>query len=378
VTSTSAEDANPSPLAAPTHASDGDLPHVCVVIPVYNGSHEVLQTLTSALSQVYPSFDVLAIDDGSRDDSSGTIERFLKDHPGAVRVLRHDGNWGLSRTLNHGLRETTGPAVLVLHQDITLAHSDWMANAVRDLDRGLRVAVATGNYGLPATREVDFAQRVFGVMRRQFHASPDHGLESVTFSEFKCDLVRRSAIDAVGGFPERFRIAGEDLWVSCALRAQGWEILKDYSLRSVQRFSGPATSISGNLRKEFTFGKAIAGTLIRFRTALARGLQRTPYSRSRSWNRASQPFVVLGLILTLILWALTGNPLILAIFGGLLVARLIYYVVRLYPGLRQIIGRSGRALAESALGAPLGVVTDFSYTVGLGAGILGWALGRKL
>ena len=378
MTSTNDEDGSPSPSAAPAFPMDGSSPHVSVVVPVFNGSREVVQTLTSILAQEYPSFDVLVIDDGSRDDSGATIERFLKDRSQVVRLLRHDGNWGLSRTLNHGFRETTGPAVLLLHQDISLAHSDWMAQAVRDLYGDPRAAVVTGNYGLPAIGEVDFTQRVFGVMRRQFHVSPDHGVESVTFSEFKCDLVCRSAVEAVGGFPERFRIAGEDLWVSCALRAQGSEILKDYALRSVQRFSGPATSVSGNFRKEFTFGRAIAGTLIRFRTALARGLQRTPYSRSRSWNRASQPFVVLTLILSLILGALTGNLLFLAVFVGLLVARLIYYAVRLYPGLRRIIGRAWRALAESVVGAPLGIVTDFAYTAGLGAGILGWAIGRKL
>ena len=378
MTSTSDENPIPSPSAAPTVPPDGAPPHVSVVVPVYNGAREVVQALTSALAQEYPSFDVLVIDDGSRDDSGATIERFLKDQPRVVRLIRHDGNWGLSRTLNHGLRETTGPAVLILHQDISLAQSDWMARAVRDLYRDPRVAVVTGNYGLPAAGEVGFAQRVFGVMRRQFHASPDHGVESVTFSEFKCDLVRRAAVEAVGSFPERFRIAGEDLWVACALRARGSEILKDYALRSVQRFSGPATSVPGNLRKEFTFGKAIAGTLIRFRTALARGLQRTPYSRSRSWNRASQPFMVLALIVSLILGALTGNLLFPAIFLGLLVVRLVYYGVRLYPGLRRIVGHAGRALAESAVGAPLGVVTDFAYTAGLGAGVVGWALGRKL
>jgi len=349
-----------------------------VVVPAFNGAGEIERTLASVAAQRFPDLDVLVVDDGSRDETPATVERFFQEHALPGRLLRHESNWGLSRTLNHGLHETSGDAVLFVHQDIALDREDWVARAVSDLRTRPRVAVVTGYYGLPAVGEVDFAQRTFGVMRRQFHAAPAEGVESVTFSEFKCDLVDRLAVQSVEGFPERFRIAGEDLWVSCALRAQGWTILKDYSLRSVQRFTGKATSVAGNLRKEFTFGKAIAGTLLRFRTSLARGLQSTPYSRSRSWNRASQPFVVAALVLLLLVAALTGSLLLWVLFGALLLGRLLYYGLRLYPGLRRILARPGRALAESVLGAPLGIATDAMYTAGLGTGIVSWALGRKL
>lgn len=351
---------------------------VSVVIPAFNGAKELGRTLASVAAQGYPRLDLLVVDDGSQDGTAETAERFLQDHPSLGRMFRHETNWGLSRTLNHGIQETTGDAVLVLHQDIELAANDWVARAVQDLTRAPNVAIVTGNYGIPATEEVNFAQRVFGVMRRQFHVASASRLESVTFAEFKCDLVRRSMLLAVGGFPARFRIAGEDLWVSCAMRAQGWEILKDFSLPGIQRFTGTATTVLGNLGKEFTFGKVITGTLFRFRATLARGLQRTPYSRSRSWNRASQPFVVLAMLIAAILWALTGNLVCGGVLLAFLVGRLGYYVVRLYPGLRSILSRTGRALAESFLGAPLGLASDCAYTFGLAVGALGWALGRTL
>ena len=348
------------------------------MVPAFNGAVEIGRALESVARQSFPRLDVLVVDDASGDNTRDVAESALRSCSLKGRVIRHDENWGLSRTLNHGLRETTGEAVLILHQDISLASDDWIARGVADLGRDANVAVVTGYYGLPATEEVNFAQRVFGVMRRQFHAAPTQGIESVTFSEFKCDLVRRSALESVGGFPERFRIAGEDLWVSCAVRAEGKEILKDYGLRSVQRFTGSATSVAGNLRKEFTFGRAIAGTLIRFRTALARGLQKTPYSRSRSWNRATQPFVVVAIVLEPILWLLTRNNIFWDILALIVVARLAYYGVRLYPGLRTILSKTGRALAESVEGSLLGIATDFAYTAGLVSGILNWVFGRKL
>jgi len=351
---------------------------ISVLIPAFNGSREITAALESVVTQDFPNFDILVINDGSTDATRATVEEFFRCHPGRGRLVSHEENWGLSRTLNHGLRETSGGAILVLHQDITLVSPDWLSRAAATLGKVGGAAVVTGNYGIPAAGEVRFAERVFGVMRRQFPIVPRSGLEEITFTEFKCDLVRRSALEAVSGFPERFRIAGEDLWVSCALRARDLRLFKDYSLQSTQRFTGNATSVTGNLRKEYGFGKAIAGTLIHFRGALGRGLQGSAYARSRSWNRASQPFVVIAVIVLVALGALSRYPGFWLLLGALLTARYAYYVLRLYGGVRRMIGRTAPALAESLLGAPLGVVTDFAYTLGLGVGVVRWASGRRI
>ena len=149
-------------------------------------------------------------------------------------------------------------------------------------------------------------------------------------------------------------------------------------MTAVQRFTGEATSVAGNLRKEFIFGRAIAGSLLRFRSALARDLSRTPYSRSRSWNRASQPFFILALAVLFLLSIFTQDAWYLAGAFGLIGARLVYYFLRLYPTFRAFGEGLWKASVESAAGSPLGFLSDFAYSAGLVQGLIFWAQGRQI
>lgn len=365
-----------TPSTRPDEADSAPL--VSVVIPAYNGERTLGTTLESLERQTYPKLECVIVNDGSRDQTQSVAEAYANRHPATVRVVRHDENHGLSKTLNHGISETNGPLILILHQDIVMLSPEWIGRGVQDLLRFSSADVVTGDYGIPDPKEVGFVQRSFGVLRRQFHAGPAEGVESVTFSEFKCDLIRAEVLKALGGFPERFRIAGEDLWVSYSLRAQGRGILKDYGMKSVQRFTGDATSVSGNLRKEFIFGRAFSGTLMRFGTLPARGLKGTPYSRSRAWNRASQPLVLLLGLALLLAWLVLRDPGWLDALVALVVVRLVYYALRLYPDVARLLGRRARAVAESLGGSVLGFLSDFAYSFGLVAGMLRWSLGGRV
>jgi glycosyltransferase involved in cell wall biosynthesis len=365
------------PMSEPSAPSVGR-PLVSVIVPAHNGEATVGDTLHSLARQDYAAVEWIVVDDASTDGTVRVVETLFQDLPVVHRLLRHESNLGLSKTLNHGLSEARGEFVLILHQDIVMEGTDWIARGVDDLVQNPSVSVVTADYGIPYLREVDFVQRVFGILRRQFHHHAPEGFEYATFTEFKCDLARRSTLEKIGGFPERFRIVGEDLWVSYTLRASGQQILKDFRLRSVQRFTGAAMTVSGNLHKEFLFGKAMGGVLRTFGAFPTRGLSGSGYSRSRSWNRASQPVVLLTGLVLLVLGFWTRSPWFFWALAGLLVARLAYYAARLYPDMARFLRRRGRALAESLSGSGLGLLSDFAYTFGLVVGTVLWSLGRRL
>lgn len=353
-------------------------PLVSVVIPAYNGELTIGQTLKSLTAQSYANLELIVVSDGCKDRTDAVVESFFSSKGLEGQLLVHSTNQGLARSLNDGLREARGDFVLILHQDIVLLSKDWIVNGLDDLRLDPTADVVTGDYGIPAREEIDFVQRTFGVMRRQFHVGIQEGVEAVTFSEFKCDLVRAKALRDVGGFPERFRIAGEDLWVCSALRAKGRTVLKDYRLRSVQRYTGDATTIRGNLKKEFVFGKALGGTVLRFGTVATRGLKKTPYSRSRTLNRVSQP-VVLAIALGLLAgWLLSRNVWWVAPLALLVVARLGYYTARLYPDVARLLAGKGRAIGESIAGSFLGIGSDLAYSAGLLVGLVRWVKGSRV
>jgi glycosyltransferase involved in cell wall biosynthesis len=88
-------------------------PIVTVVVPIYNGSAYLAETINSLLSQTFGNFELLAVDDGSTDASSDIVRSF-KDQ--RVRLIQKE-NGGLCKALNLGIREATAPYIARSDQD---------------------------------------------------------------------------------------------------------------------------------------------------------------------------------------------------------------------------------------------------------------------
>ncbi len=354
------------------------MPRVSVVLPAYNGGATLSLAVRSVASQDYRPLDLIVMDDASKDPAAALVEPAIRGLGLETQIVRHSANQGLARTLNDGWRRTTGDLVLFIHQDIELVGSDWVRRAVGIMTERDDVQIVTSHYGVAAEEELSFAARAFGFIRRQFHQAPARLREPVTFTEFKCDLVRRAALERVGGFPTTFRIAGEDIVVSYCVRQAGGTILKAYDLKAVQRFEGTAGSIRGNLWKEYRFGMAYAGVLLAFRGYALRDLNASAHTRARSWHRASQPPIAAAELVLLLLGVIAGWGLALWLLAGLLVVRFVAYSVHLWPDFRRVVRARGRAASETVAAATLGLLTDIVYPAGLGVGLVRRALGAPV
>ena len=85
--------------------SDPSPARVSIVLPTYNGSRYIGQSLASCLEQSHPNIEVIVVDDGSRDDMAAAVGRF---GDGRVRYVRHATNRGLPAALNTGFSHATG------------------------------------------------------------------------------------------------------------------------------------------------------------------------------------------------------------------------------------------------------------------------------
>ena len=85
-------------------------PRVTMLMPVYNAARYVEETVASIQAQTFTDWELLAIDDGSTDDSAALLER-LAATDRRIRLLRNPGNQGLIRTRNRGLDEASGEYV---------------------------------------------------------------------------------------------------------------------------------------------------------------------------------------------------------------------------------------------------------------------------
>lgn len=85
---------------------------VSVVLPVYNGQDLLRETLESVLNQSYSCSEIIAIDDGSTDDSLQVLRAYENDI-----AVHSQQNVGVATTRNRGVELAKGDLIAFLDQD---------------------------------------------------------------------------------------------------------------------------------------------------------------------------------------------------------------------------------------------------------------------
>ena len=99
-------------------------PKISIIVPVYNAQKTIARCIESILNQDYKDFELLLIDDGSKDDSGNICDGYAGQDE-RVRVI-HKENSGVSDTRNQALKEAVGEYLQFLDAD------DWITpNATR-------------------------------------------------------------------------------------------------------------------------------------------------------------------------------------------------------------------------------------------------------
>ncbi len=93
----------------------GPSPVVSVLIPVFNAAPYLASALASVQAQTFADFEIIAVDDGSTDGSSGILDRIAASEP-RLRVIRRP-NTGIVGALNDGLAATRGEFIARMDAD---------------------------------------------------------------------------------------------------------------------------------------------------------------------------------------------------------------------------------------------------------------------
>lgn len=105
-------------------------PRVTVFIPVYNRARYIGQAIESVLAQSFCDFEILIIDDGSRDASRDVVARYRDSR---IRLEVNPRNLGIPATRNRGLELARGDYLALLDSD-DLAHPRRLERQVAFLD----------------------------------------------------------------------------------------------------------------------------------------------------------------------------------------------------------------------------------------------------
>ena len=91
------------------------MPAISVIVPVYQAEALLPQCVESVLAQTFSDWELLLIDDGSRDGSPTLCDGYAARDP-RIRVF-HKPNGGVSTARNLGLEQATGPYIAFLDAD---------------------------------------------------------------------------------------------------------------------------------------------------------------------------------------------------------------------------------------------------------------------
>lgn len=95
---------------------NNNTPLVSVVIPVFNGSQYLEETVYSVQNSSYKKLEILLIDDGSGDHSKHICKKLVKKYKN-VRFYSFEKNTGLGRVLNFALEKAKGDYICRINQD---------------------------------------------------------------------------------------------------------------------------------------------------------------------------------------------------------------------------------------------------------------------
>ena len=85
-------------------------PRVSAIINFLNEERFLQEAIESVFAQSFNDWELLLVDDGSTDGSTGIARRYAEKNPGKVRYLIHEGrqNRGMSASRNLGVRNAVG------------------------------------------------------------------------------------------------------------------------------------------------------------------------------------------------------------------------------------------------------------------------------
>ena len=202
-------------------------PLISVITPFLNAGPFLSQAIESVVHQTYSNWELILIDDGSGDESSGIAREYTASMPEKIATIEHPGhaNRGLPASRNAGLAASNGPLIAFLDAD-DLFLPTRLETQMRMLARHPEAAMAVGNvlfWHEAATpdlaRAPDYVPEPISSSERVYEPPQllTRLLQREELHPAICSvLVRRTLMKRTGGFDERFDLYEDAVWLARA------------------------------------------------------------------------------------------------------------------------------------------------------------------
>jgi glycosyltransferase involved in cell wall biosynthesis len=163
-------------------SAEARAPYLSLVLACYNEAPHLeasFAEIRSTLEQMKWPYEVIFVDDASRDRTRDVIAALVAAHPSLdLRVILHQGNRGRGATVTDGFRAARGKLTGYLDVDLEV-HSRYVPSLVRAIEGGADIATVRRIYAFQV-RSLDryFMSRGYSFLVRRLLGLPFHDTET--------------------------------------------------------------------------------------------------------------------------------------------------------------------------------------------------------
>ncbi len=191
-----------------------------IIIPLYNKAPYIQKALQSVYNQKYKDFEVIVVNDGSKDNSADEVQKFIEENSPQNLQLVNQENQGVSLARNNGVKLAKYPYICFLDAD------DWWEDTfLLELKKLIEEFPQAGIYGTSYFK-VKNGQNISA------NIGVKDGFEKGIINYYKVYsntlwmpltsisvAIPKKVYDEIGGFKPELKLGEDfDLWVRIALK----------------------------------------------------------------------------------------------------------------------------------------------------------------
>ncbi|HUW66603.1 MAG TPA: glycosyltransferase [Candidatus Nanoarchaeia archaeon] len=226
-----------------------------IIVPAYNEEVTISSCIESMLNLDYPSYEVIVVDDGSKDKTLNEASKFLMK---GVQVI-HQENTGKPGAINMGIKNASGDIIITVDADSKL-HPKSLKWISRRFSKNQRLGAVAGNV------KIDHSRGVLKILQSlEYTTSINLGRKSQSL--FHCVMIVPGAIAALK--TEALHKAGyfssdtfaEDFDITMRILQAGYHV--EYESRAVA-FTQAPESIEDLMKQRRRWNRGITQVLAKY------------------------------------------------------------------------------------------------------------------
>lgn len=206
-------------------------PKVSIIILNRDGKEFIIPCLKSVLKTEYPNFEVIVVDNGSKDGSPQIIEKKFGRQKN-FKLIKSPINLGFAGGNNRGGESASGVYLMFLNND-TKVRKEWLKSLIKAAESYPRFGA-----GSPKQLSLVKKERIdalggtldrFGWSKKEGYKEKDQGqydqMKEVFYAQGSCLLVKKNLFEKVGRFDEDYVIYYEEVDLCWRIRLFGYKVL---------------------------------------------------------------------------------------------------------------------------------------------------------